>query len=333
MSELVLHPDVFRMDEAAEAARIENCLVEAVKGRNCRGAVLGVSGGVDSALTVVLAARALGPERVLALVMPDRDSRPDAEEHARSLCSELGVRVIREEISDVLEALGCYRRRDAAIRQLVPAFTDGHRVKIALRNDILVRDSVPTFTLTTETPGGDRETARMPAAVYRQVVAATNMKQRVRKTLEYLHAEQSHAVVLGTANRLEHELGFFVRGGDGLADVKPIAHLYKTQVYALASHVGVPSDILGAEPTTDTYSLPQTQEEFYFGFPLQTVDLLLYASNNHIPAAHAAAALGFEREAIERVYRDLAGKRRAAARNLADAVLVEPAEDETNQHV
>jgi NAD+ synthase len=163
----------------------------------------------------------------------------------------------------------------------------------------------------------------MPASVYREVVAATNMKQRVRKTLEYFHAERTHSVVVGTPNRLEYELGFFVRGGDGLADVKPIAHLYKTQVYALASHLGLPRAILEAVPTTDTYSLPQSQEEFYFGLPLDALDLLVYGSANGVPPADAAGAVGLEPEAVERVYADLESKRRAAELNLADAILVD----------
>ncbi len=151
----------------------------------------------------------------------------------------------------------------------------------------------------------------MPANVYREVVAATNMKQRVRKTIEYFHAERASRGRRRHREPARARAGFFVRGGDGLADVKPIAHLYKTQVYDLAAHVGVPAAILEAVPTTDTYSLPQTQEEFYFRFPLRTLDLLVYASANGVAPADAAAALG------SRARRRRAGVRATSTRSAA----------------
>jgi NAD+ synthase len=317
----LLDPEVLRLDADLALAGIEHAIASEVRRRSCRGAIVAVSGGVDSALCVALSARALGPGRVLALLMPERESPPEAELRADAYCRELGVDVVREEITPILEALGCYRRRDDAVRRLVPSYGDGHRLKIAVSDDVLERDRVPTFSLTTESPSGERETHRMPADVYRRVVAATNMKQRVRKALEYFHAEERHAVVVGTPNRLEYELGFFVRGGDGLADVKPIAHLYTTQVYALAEHVGVPASILDAVPRTDTYSLDQPQEEFFFGMPLRLADLLLYAANDGVAAGDAAAALRLAPAQVERVYRDIAAKRRVATLGLATATL------------
>ena len=170
------------------------------------------------------------------------------------------------------------------------------------------------FNLTVESPAGERTTKRMPASVYNRVVAATNMKQRTRKLIEYSHADANNYAVLGTPNRLEYELGFFVRGGDGLADIKPIAHLYKTQVYSLAEHLGVPASIRSQPPTTDTYSLPQTQDEFYFALPYPEMDLMLWAWEHGVDAEAAAGPMGFEPPQVERVYRDIEGKRRVAAR-------------------
>jgi NAD+ synthase len=154
-------------------------------------------------------------------------------------------------------------------------------------------------------------------------VAATNMKQRTRKLIEYTHADARNHAVLGTPNRLEYELGFFVRGGDGLADVKPISHLYKTQVYALAEHLGLPEEIRSQAPSTDTYSLPQTQEEFYFALPYAEMDLLLWAWHHDVAPADAGPVLGLRPDQVERVYRDIVGKRRVAERGLRDAVVIE----------
>jgi NAD+ synthase len=152
----------------------------------------------------------------------------------------------------------------------------------------------------------------MPLDAYLAVIAATNMKQRTRKQLEYFHADRLNYAVAGTPNRLEYDQGFFVKQGDGAADFKPIAHLYKTQVYALAEYVGVPADIRGRAPTTDTFSLPQGQDEFYFAVPYDKMDLCLYAHNHNVPAAEVAPIVGLSPEQVERVFKDIEAKRRVA---------------------
>jgi NAD+ synthase len=304
---------VLDLDCAAETERIIVWL-RAQVGRvlHRRGVVVGVSGGVDSAVCAALAARALGPDRVFGLLMPEQDSPPDDTECGQRVCAAFGLAPVTEDITPVLDALGCYRRRNAAIRELFPEFGAGWRCKISLANGVLERDRVNYFDLTVQSPAGVQERRRMPLPVYLGVVAATNMKQRTRKLLEYHHAERLNYAVIGTPNRLEYELGFFVRGGDGLADVKPIAHLYKTQIYALARHLGVPAGIYQRAPDTGTYSLPQTQSEFYFGVPIGQLDQLLYAFLHEVPAAGAAGALGLTEDQVRRAYRDIAAKRRQA---------------------
>jgi NAD+ synthase len=288
-----------------------------------RGIVVGVSGGIDSAVCAALATRALGPDRVVAVLMPEADSDPASTERGRELCDQLGLKYEVEDIAPALAALGCYRRRDAAIRRVFPDYGPGWRQKITLAEGLMDRDRVNYFNLTVAAPGSDElQTARMPTDVYLEVVAATNMKQRTRKLIEYFHAEARNFAVLGTPNRLEYELGFFVRGGDGLADIKPIAQLYKTEVYALAAHFGLPQSIQSQPPSTDTYSLPQTQEEFYYALPYGEMDLLLWASNHDVPAAEAGAAMGLSEQQVERVYKDIVAKRRAAHRLSRDAAVI-----------
>src|SRR5260221_3517294 len=152
----------------------------------------------------------------------------------------------------------------------------------------------------------------MPPDVYLGIVATTNMKQRTRKQLEYYHADRLQYAVAGTPNRLEYDQGFFVKNGDGAADVKPIAHLYKTQVYALAAHLGVPEEIRSRPPTTDTYSLEQTQEEFFFALPYDKMDLCLYARDRGIAPEDVAREVGITPEQVLRVFRDIDAKRKAA---------------------
>ena len=311
-----------QLDELA--ASIEKAITRLV-GRELkrRGIALGVSGGIDSAVCAALATRALGPDRVVALLMPEADSDPDSTARGRELCDQLGLKYEFEDIAPTLAAAGCYRRRDAAIRRVFPEYGQSWRQKITLAEGLLDTDRVSYFNLTVASPDGELQTKRMPTDVYLQVVAATNMKQRTRKLFEYTHAEARNFAVLGTPNRLEYELGFFVRGGDGLADLKPIAHIFKTQVYALAKHFGLPESIQSQMPSTDTYSLPQTQEEFYFALPYHEMDLLLWAWHEGVPAAAAGAVMGLEAEQIERVYRDIVAKRRMAERLARDAETVE----------
>ncbi len=328
-SQTVFDRSVLDIDYAAAAREIEESIrhIVALDLRR-QGVVLGVSGGIDSAVCATLAVRALGPERVRLLLMPEKESSPDSTRRGRLLCAGLGVEPVMENITAPLTALGCYERRDAAIRRLFPAFGQGWKQKIGLAAGLLDHDRVNYFTITVESPEGERQTARMPVDVYLEVVAATNLKQRVRKTMEYTHADMLNYAVLGTPNRLEYELGFFVRGGDGLADLKPIAHLYKTQVYAMAAHLGVPEDIRNQAPSTDTYTLEQSQEEFYYALPYDQLDLALCAYGNGVPEEDAAKGLGIAPEQVARVYKDITLKRRTSARILRDAVLVQEVEVE-----
>jgi NAD+ synthase len=308
------------IDCAATARQIEIFLQRTLRKLNRRGCVLGVSGGVDSAVCCQLAVRALGPDRVIALLMPERESDGEAGARARRLCENLGLRCIVEDISEPLEAVGCYRRRDEALRRLFPDYGPGWRQKIVIAGG---NSWMPHFNVIVQSPSGEIFERRLPVECYLQVVAATNFKQRARKGLEYYHAERLNYAVLGTPNRLEYELGFFVRGGDGLADLKPIAHLYKTQVYALAEYLGVPEEIRRQAPSTDTYSLPQTQEEFYFAASYGDADLVLYAMSNGFTPAAIARALDREPGQIEHIVRDFERKRMVAGRTLRDSFVLE----------
>jgi NAD+ synthase len=311
-----LNRQMLALDCAAAARTITDFLVDATGRRlRRRGLVVGISGGVDYAVSATLA---------VGLLMPERDITTDGMSRAMRLCKALGIDPVVEDISRVLEPMGCYQRREAAIRQLYPDYGPGYRDKIIMANVLDGDHRIPHFELTIETPAGEQRAKRMPAAVYLELVAATNMKQRTRKQVEYYHADRLNYAVLGTPNRLEYELGFFVRGGDGLADVKPIAHLYKSQVYALAAFLGVPAEIQAQAPSTDTYSLPQTQEEFYFTLPYEQMDLLLFAFHHGIPPDEVGTSLGLTVAQVQSALRDIVSKQRVAARGLQHALLVEP---------
>jgi NAD+ synthase len=301
-------PAWLEIDAAAEVAgiseKIRNFLVRVRK----KGVVVAMSGGIDSSVVAALGVQALGKGKVLGLLMPERESSTDTLRLSRLMADSLGIETIMEDISPILEAVGCYRRRDDAIRLVDPGFGPGHKAKIVLPS-VIDSDSFRLFSVVILTPEGREMKVRLTAESYLGIVAATNFKQRVRKMLEYHHADRLNYAVTGTPNRLEYDQGFFVKLGDGAADVKPIAHLYKTQVYQLAAHLKLPAEIQSRPPTTDTYSMPQSQEEFYFSLPYGRMDLCLYGKNNSIPIAQVAAAMELTEEQVARVYRDIDQKR------------------------
>jgi NAD+ synthase len=302
--------DVLKIDLAAEAERIAAEIRRIVShDLKRRGLVVALSGGIDSSCVAALATKALGPEHVHGLHMPERDSSDDTINLSKSVSDTFKFDSTVEILTPILEGLRCYERRDEAIRQVLPDFGPGWKSKIVLPGVPESGQGINVYSVVAQTPSGEIIKKRLPPKAYLQIVAATNFKQRVRKTLEYYHADRLHFGTTGTPNRLEYDQGFFVKLGDGAADVKPIAHLYKSQVYAMAAHLGVPAAICNRAPTTDTYSLAQGQDEFYFALPYEKMDLALWAKNHGVSATEAAPVIGLTPPQVEWVYRDIDQKR------------------------
>jgi NAD+ synthase len=317
--------DALRLDVAAETQRIVDELRRQLRGvLRRRGLVVAMSGGIDSSVCAALAARACDATRVLGIALPERDSDAESLTLARDWAAELGIDFISEDITPMLEASHCYQARDTAIRSMIPEFGSGWRCKVVTLAAPFASDRLTVFDLVAESPDGRRHRVRIPPREYRAIIAATNMKQRLRTTREYYHADVHHYAVVSTPNRQEYDQGFFVKGGDGLGDVKPIAHLYKSQVYQLGEYLGVSKAIRERTPTTDTYSLPQTQEEFFFALPYAEFDQVLFGYNHAIPAETVGTWLGRPAEQIARAYSDIARKRRTTAYLHLAPLLIEP---------
>lgn len=304
--------DSIKLDVASTVEKItEKLKHDVLKKLKKRGAVVGISGGIDSSVVLALCAKTFGPQKVLGVMMPEFDSNPDSKELATQLANKFDVKYVVEDMTDALKGFGCYSRRDEAIKNVFPEYNENYKAKIILPSNILDKDTLNVFQLLIISPDGEEKKARLPLKEYLQIVAASNFKQRSRMCMLYYHADALNYAVIGTGNKNEHEQGFFVKYGDGGADVKPIAPFFKTQVFQMAEYLEVPEEIQNRIPTTDTYSAEQTQEEFFFRLPFDILDTIWYGWEKGVDESEIAKALNLKKEQVENVIHDI--KRKIAA--------------------
>ena len=308
---MVFSKDVLRLDRSSEAERIVSFIKDQIRSMHRKGIVIGLSGGIDSALSASLSVRAVGRENVLALLLPDRESSPQSAAFATKQAAQLGIRALTVDITPVLEAFGTYEKRDAVARAIYPDFGPGYTLKITLPSDILNKDGYNFFTLTTYDPQGRSKATRLTNEQAQGIIAATCTKHRTRMMAQYYHAEKLNYLVCGTTNKSEAIQGLFVKYGDGGVDIEPIAHLYKTQIYQLAEDLGVIPEILNRAPCPDTYSAPVTDEEWFFRMPFKTLDLLLFAWENKTDLAEVCRVMELSEDQVRRAFRDFESKHRA----------------------
>ncbi len=314
--------EVLKFDHAREIVKITERIRSFLRTHlKRRGLVVAISGGIDSSVSAALCVKALGSQKVFGLILPETDSSSKSSKRGKMLAEHLDIEYLVVDIAGTLDAIGCYQWRDAAIQKIFPEYDTNWKNKIII--DGGTSGKINHFHLVVQSPEGTTHKKRLDLKNFLQIVAATNFKQRIRKTIEFFHADRLNYAVVGTPNRVEYDQGFFVKNGDGSADLKPIAHLYKTQVYSLARYLGLPDEICTATPTTDTYSLPQGQDEFYYSLPFDKMDLALWAHNQKIPPEELGQIIEITAEQADFIYRDIETKRRTTAMLHWPALLVE----------
>lgn len=307
----ILEQEILSFDKDAAIHTITEGIKAHLRRLRKRGLVVAISGGIDSSVSAALCVQAIGASKIHGLLLPESDSSSDSLTKGELLAKHLNLNYQIKNIAPTLSAVGCYQERDDAMQQTIPDYRSDWKSKIVIKGG--QNGGMNHFNLIVESPAGERLEARMKLKEYLQVVAATNYKQRVRKMVEYYHADRLNFAVIGTPNRLEYDQGFFVKNGDGSADIKPIAHLYKSQVYALAKHLNLPEAICNTIPTTDTYSLDQGQDEFYFALNYQDMDVALWCFNHNKPPEFLAQELAIPLERASFIYTDIERKRSTTA--------------------
>jgi len=276
-----------------------------------RGAIVGISGGVDSSVTLALTVKALGSKNVIGILLPEKDSSSESKELALKLANQFDVQTIEENITNALEGFNCYRRRDEAVAAIFPEYNPiDYDMKIGINPRAINNNLPPVFALTIIDRNGQSKSKLLPAKEYLQIVAASNFKQRCRMSMLYYHAERMYYAVIGTPNKHEVEQGFFVKHGDGGADIMPIGNLYKTQVYQIAEFLKIPKEIIQRTPTSDTYSAEQTQEEFFFQLPFKEMDLIWYGYENGYGTEEVGKSMGRTEEEIKSIYSNFIRKQK-----------------------
>lgn len=301
--------NLLKIDPEFEARQVEDFLVSAVRGIPKRdGIIVGVSGGIDSAVVASLSVRAVGKDRVMGLILPEKESNPISAKYARLVIDKLGIAYKTVELTNTVDSYQAYDIRNKVISDIFPEYNESYKFNIYLPQNLLDADRYNFYTLRIEDGKGNQKEKRLSKKQFLAVTAAANVKIRARMIALYYWGEQYNYLVAGTTNKTEFLLGDYCKFGDGGTDVECVSHLYKNQIYQLGAYLGVPREIMERTPSPDTFSLPVSDQDFYFRLPFDILDPLLYAWEYKVETKDVVKTLNLKEDQVIRVFRDFDSK-------------------------
>lgn len=269
--------------------------------------MVGISGGVDSAVTAALSLKAVGRENLIALIMPEKESNPISEELARELAETFSLKTERRDLTPILDSWGIYDLRNSIVQKYFPDFDGSQKWKLVQPGSFIDSESFNYYSIRLERAHGP-ESKRINIKDLRTIIGATDLKQRTRMSLLYQAAESNNYLVAGTTNLSEAILGFYVKYGDGGVDIEPLAYLFKTYVYQIAQKLGIPDGIVKRLPSPDTFSAEVSDDEFFFRLPYKILDLFLWAMRDNISAETISETLAMDLSKVNRILQDIRHK-------------------------
>ena len=276
-----------------------------------RGVVIGISGGIDSAVAVKLCCGAVGKENVLGIILPEKESNPQSQEFAKKYCEKLGIKYEIEDITSILDSSEIYQTREKIVKKYFPDYNQSCKYRIVFSENF---DSDGLSIPYLEVNDGNNQIHKIKLSLndYFTITAATNIKHRIRMTRLYFHAEKNNFLVCGTTNKAEFQQGYFVKYGDGGVDIEPLANLYKTQIYQLGKYLEIPNEIIDRKASPDTWSFGVSDEEFFYSLPYEIVDLVLFAKEKSVTLNDICSTLDLKEEKVKRILNSIERKLQAS---------------------
>ena len=276
-----------------------------------RGIVVGISGGIDSAISAKLCCNAVGKENVLGIILPEKESNPQSQEFAKKYCEKLGIKYEIEDITSILDSSEIYQTREKIVKKYFPDYNQSCKYRIVFSENF---DSDGLSIPYLEVNDGNNQIHKIKLSLndYFTITAATNIKHRIRMTRLYFHAEKNNFLVCGTTNNAEFQLGYFVKYGDGGVDIEPLANLYKTQIYQLGTYLDIPNEIIERKASPDTWSFDVSDEEFFYSLPYEIVDLMLFAKEKSVTLSDICSTLDLKEEKVKRILNSIERKLQAS---------------------
>ena len=260
---------------------IENFIKEEIfKKLQKRGAVVGISGGIDSAITTAICAKSMGSKQVLGLIMPEKESDPTSQILAKKVAEQFQIETEIIDITSILESFGVYNIKEKIVKEKFSNFNNKCKYRITVPSKMSNSAGIPFLEVLDEY--NKKYQLKISSSEFLTLTASTSIKHRVRMTLLYFYAEKNNFCVVGTTNKSEFLQGYFVKYGDGGTDVEPLTNLYKSQIYQIGEFLKMPDEILKKDASADVWSFNTNDEEFFYSVPYNIVDLILYARENNM---------------------------------------------------